>query len=225
MSTLLLLATALVLGAAHSFAPDHLAAIGVFVSRRPDWRRALTIGAGWGVGHSLVIALVGGALVLTGWRFPAHFAPMMERLVGVTLIVLGIVALARAGALWAGRVHAHVHEHEGAVHWHLHSHRRTDSHDHAHRAALGIGMLHGLAGTGALVIALPFAAADSVPLALAYLVAFGIGTTFAMATFGGIAGWAVRRAGGRSTSVLRAAASFAALASVVVGVWWTLAAG
>jgi sulfite exporter TauE/SafE len=220
MSTLLLLATALVLGAAHSFAPDHLAAIGVFVSRRPEWRRAVTIGTGWGVGHSLVIALVGGALVLTGWRFPARFAPMMERLVGVTLIVIGIVALARAM-----RVHAHVHEHDGTLHWHLHSHRRTESHDHPHRAALGIGMLHGLAGTGALVIALPFAAADSVPLALAYLITFGIGTTFAMAAFGGIAGWAVRRAGRRSTSVLRAAASFAALASVVVGVWWTLAAG
>lgn len=220
MSTLLLLATALVLGAAHSFAPDHLAAIGVFVSRRPEWRRAVTIGAGWGVGHSLVIALVGSALVLTGWRFPAQFAPMIERLVGVTLIVIGIVALTRAM-----RVHAHVHEHDGTAHWHLHSHRRTESHDHSHRAALGIGMLHGLAGTGALVIALPLAAADSVPLALAYLLTFGIGTTFAMAAFGGIAGWAVRRAGRRSTSVLRVAASFAALASVVVGVWWTIAAG
>jgi sulfite exporter TauE/SafE len=209
-----------VLGAAHSFAPDHLAAIGVFVSRRPDWRRAVTIGAGWGVGHSLVIALVGGMLVLTGWRFPAHFAPMMERLVGATLIVIGVFALARAM-----RVHAHFHEHDGAAHWHLHSHRSTAAHDHSHRAALGIGILHGLAGTGALVIALPFAVAESVPLALAYLVAFGLGTTLAMAAFGGIAGWAVRRAGSRSTSVLRATASFAALASVVVGVWWTLAAG
>lgn len=225
MSTVLLLATALVLGAAHSFAPDHLAAIGIFVSRRPDWRRAVMIGAGWGVGHSLMIALVGGALVLTGWRFPEHFAPTMERLVGVTLIIIGLFALARAGALWAGRVHAHVHEHDGTAHWHLHSHRHTESHDHAHRAALGIGMLHGLAGTGALVIALPFAVADSVPLALAYLITFGIGTTLGMAAFGGIAGWAVRRAGRRSSSMLRAAASFAALASVVVGVWWTLAAG
>ncbi len=219
MSTLLLLATALVLGAAHSFAPDHLAAIGVFVSRRPEWRRAVTIGAGWGVGHSLVMALVGGTLVLTGWRFPEHFEPMMERLVGVALIVIGVVALTRVM-----RVHAHVHEHDGTRHWHVHSHRRAETHDHSHRAALGIGMLHGLAGTGALLIALPFAATESVLLALAYLVAFGIGTTFAMAIFGGIAGWAVRRAGRRSTSVLRAAASFAALASVGVGVWWTLAA-
>jgi sulfite exporter TauE/SafE len=220
VSAAVLIATALALGAAHSFAPDHLAAIGVFVSRRPDWRRALAIGAGWGVGHSVVVALVGGALVITGWRFPDTFAPTVERIVGITLIVIGVVALARAM-----RIHAHLHEHDGVPHWHLHSHRHTERHDHPHRAALGMGVLHGLAGTGALVIALPLAATDSAPLALAYLLAFGVGTTVAMAAFGAVAGWAVRRAAHRSGSVLRLAASCAALASVVVGVWWTIAAG
>src|SRR5690606_15233409 len=36
--TALLVLTALVLGAMHSFAPDHLAAVSVFVSRKPSWR-------------------------------------------------------------------------------------------------------------------------------------------------------------------------------------------
>jgi sulfite exporter TauE/SafE len=214
-----LLATALILGAAHSFAPDHLAAVGVFVSRRPHWRRALAVGARWGVGHSVVILVVGGALVLTGWRFPDHFAPSVERIVGVTLIALGVVALTRAL-----RVHGHVHEHGGVPHWHLHSHRRSGRHDHTHHAALGMGMLHGLAGTGALVIALPLAATKSTPLALAYLVAFGTGTTVAMAAFGAFAGWAVRRAAHRSVTLVRATASVAALVSVLVGAWWAIAA-
>jgi sulfite exporter TauE/SafE len=213
-----LLTTALILGAAHSLAPDHLAAVGVFVSRRPQWRRAFTIGARWGIGHSFVILLVGGALVLTGWRFPDQFAPSVERLVGVTLIGLGVVALVRAF-----RVHGHAHEHDGVAHWHLHSHRRSKAHDHLHHAALGMGMLHGLAGTGALVIALPLAAAESAPVAFAYLVAFGIGTTAAMAAFGAIAGWAVRRAEQRSVALVRATASLAALGSVVVGMWWAIA--
>ena len=217
MSTLLI--TALLLGAAHSFAPDHLAAIGVFVSRRPRWRRALAIGARWGVGHSLVIVLVGGALVLTGWRFPETLAPSVERVVGVTLVAIGVAALVRAL-----RVHAHRHEHDGVAHWHLHSHRRSDAHDHLHRAALGMGMLHGLAGTGALVIALPLAAAESMPLALGYLLAFGIGTTLAMAAFGVAAGWVIRGAGRPSPALVRATSSVAALASMVVGVWWVLAA-
>jgi sulfite exporter TauE/SafE len=214
-----LLTTALVLGAAHSLAPDHLAAVGVFVSRRPQWRRALTIGARWGIGHSAVILVVGGALVLTGWRFPDQFAPAVERLVGVTLIALGVVALVRAF-----RVHGHLHEHDGVPHWHLHSHRRSDQHNHMHHAALGMGVLHGLAGTGALVIALPLAALESAPVTLAYLLAFGVGTTAAMAAFGAVAGWAVRRAEHRSVALLRATASIAALGSVVVGMWWTIAA-
>jgi len=217
VSTLLI--TALLLGAAHSFAPDHLAAIGVFVSRRPQWRRALAIGARWGVGHALVILLVGGALVLTGWRFPETLAPWVERIVGVTLVAIGIGAFVRAL-----RVHAHRHEHDGVAHWHLHSHRRSEGHDHVHRAALGMGMLHGLAGTGALVIALPLAAAESMPLALGYLLAFGIGTTLAMAAFGVAAGWVVRGAGRPSPGLVRATSSVAALASVVVGVWWVIAA-
>jgi sulfite exporter TauE/SafE len=215
-----LLTTALVLGAAHSFAPDHLAAIGVFVSRRPQWRTALAIGARWGVGHSVVILLAGGALVLTGWRLPDDFAPAIERIVGVTLIVLGVLALARAL-----RIHSHLHRHDGVAHWHLHSHRRAEQHDHTHPAALGMGMLHGLAGTGALVIALPLAATESASLALAYLVTFGVGTTLAMAAVGAVAGWAARRAAHRSLMLMRAMASVAGLGSVAVGVWWAIAAG
>jgi sulfite exporter TauE/SafE len=214
-----LLATALLLGAAHSFAPDHLAAIGVFVSRRPQWRRALAIGARWGVGHSVVILTLGGALVLTGWRFPHHLAPWVERVVGVTLIAVGVAALVRAL-----RVHGHRHEHDGRAHWHLHSHRRSEQHDHLHHAALGMGMLHGVAGTGALVIALPLAATESVPLALGYLLTFGVGTILAMAAFGAAAGWAVRGTGPRSPMLVRATSSVAAITSVVVGVWWVFVA-
>ena len=214
-----LLITALFLGVAHSFAPDHLAAIGVFVSRRPQWRRAFAIGARWGIGHSVVILVVGGALVLTGWRFPAPMGPWVERIVGVTLVAVGTAALVRAL-----RVHGHRHEHDGVEHWHLHSHRRSEGHDHVHHAALGMGMLHGLAGTGALVIALPFAATESAPVALGYLLAFGIGTTLAMAAFGVVAGWAVRGAGHPSPRLVRATSSLAALVGVVVGVWWVIAA-
>jgi sulfite exporter TauE/SafE len=214
-----LLITALLLGAAHSFAPDHLAAIGVFVSRRPQWRRAFAIGARWGVGHSVVLLIVGGVLILTGWRFPPPVAPWVERIVGATLVAVGVAALVRAL-----RVHGHRHDHDGVEHWHLHSHRRSEAHDHVHHAALGMGMLHGLAGTGALVIALPLAATRSAPLALAYLIAFGIGTTAAMAAFGVAAGWFVRGAGHPSPRLVRMTSSVAALASVVIGAWWFISA-
>jgi sulfite exporter TauE/SafE len=85
-------------------------------------------------------------------------------------------------------------------------------------------MLHGLAGTGALVIALPLAATESATLALGYLLTFGVGTVLAMAAFGVVAGWVVRGAGHRSPRLVRATSSVAAITSVVVGVWWVLVA-
>ena len=85
-------------------------------------------------------------------------------------------------------------------------------------------MLHGLAGTGALVIALPLAASESAPLALGYLLTFGVGTILAMAAFGIAAGWAVRGGGDRSPRIVRATSSAAALASIGVGLWWVIAA-
>jgi sulfite exporter TauE/SafE len=218
-SVAILIATALAAGALHAFAPDHLAAVGVFVSRRPSWRRAASLGARWGIGHSLSIALVGGIVVLSGIRLPARFAPAAERVVGLTLIAIGLAAIWRAR-----RLHGHAHAHDGATHWHVHSHETSAGHDHSHGALLGIGMLHGLAGTGALVVAMP-AVAGSRARSLIFLVAFGLGTIAAMACFGATAGHALTLATHRRAPLHRAAMAGAGLASAAVGVWWVASGG
>jgi sulfite exporter TauE/SafE len=219
-SLALLVPTALVLGALHSFAPDHLAAVAVFVSRRPTWRRALALGARWGMGHSLTVVLVGGALAVSGLRLPDRFGPLAERAVGLTLVVLGLVAYARAL-----RLHAHAHAHDGVRHWHLHSHLRGEGHDHDHRALLGIGMLHGLAGTGALVVALPVTVGGSAASALIYLCAFGVGTILSMSLFSAAAGLALGSATRTSLRLQRAVIGAAGTASVAVGLWWLVLGG
>jgi sulfite exporter TauE/SafE len=216
----LLVATALTLGAMHSFAPDHLAAVSVFVIRRPGWRRALGLGARWGLGHSLVIVALGGALALTGARLPERLASLVERTVGLTLIVLGLAALWRAR-----RLHAHWHSHDGVRHWHLHSHADQPSHEHAHGALLGIGMLHGLAGTGALVVALPAATAATPSRALLFLMSFGVGTVVAMALFGAATGWLMTAASRVSLVAHRWTIAVAGAASIGVGLWWLAAGG
>jgi sulfite exporter TauE/SafE len=219
-STALLLGTALILGAMHSFQPDHLAAVGVFVSRRPSWREALALGARWGLGHSLSILLVGGALVVSGLRLPARFEPSLDRVVGATLIVLGLLAIRRAL-----RLHAHVHAHDSGEHWHLHSHARSEAHDHGHGALLGIGMLHGLAGSGALVVLLPTAVATSRFAAITYLAVFGLGTICSMSVFGAAAGWVLRAAAHRSASLIRGFALAASAISIAVGAVWLATGG
>lgn len=216
----LLVLTALVLGAMHSFAPDHLAAVSVFVSRKPSWRNALGLGARWGVGHSLTVVLVGGGLAMSGLRLPERFETMAERIVGVVLVALGVFAIARAQKL-----HGHWHEHDGERHWHLHSHRASDAHEHDHGALVGIGMLHGLAGTGALVVALPVTVTGSRASALVFLLAFGIGTILSMSLFSAAAGWLLSAASTLSRNVHRSTITLAGLLSVAVGVWWMAAGG
>ncbi|MBV9879379.1 MAG: hypothetical protein JO180_02740, partial [Gemmatirosa sp.] len=114
--------SALALGAAHSFSPDHLAAVSVFVSESPSWRRALSLGARWGLGHSLTIVVVGSVLAITGARLRDQFSLSTDRVVGLVLVVIGLLAITRA--LRARRsVAQHAHPHgaaAGAAHEHPH---------------------------------------------------------------------------------------------------------
>jgi sulfite exporter TauE/SafE len=208
-------ATALALGALHSLAPDHLTAVSAIVSRRPGWRRAMKLGARWGVGHSAAVVAVGGALVLAGLRLPARFTPLAELAVGITLIVLGALTLARAR-----RVHGHWHEHDGERHWHLHSHATRETHDHSHGALLGIGLLHGLAGSGAVLILIPSAVSGSAAGSLLFLGAFALGTIVAMSVCAAVAGAIMSAAARFSTSLHRGVMRLAGAASGAVGVWW-----
>ncbi|MCU0634434.1 MAG: sulfite exporter TauE/SafE family protein [Gemmatimonadaceae bacterium] len=206
----LLLLTALTLGMVHTIAPDHLAAVSVFVSRRPGWRRAVAYGARWGLGHSITIVLVGVLVLLTQVRLPAAFESQVDRVVGLVLIWLGVQAVRRA---WRGRAavaHGHVAG-EGAP---------AHAHDDGGKL-LGIGMLHGLAGSGALVVALPSAAAASPAGSLGYLAAFGVGTIVAMSVLAAALGAAIHAAAaGASQRMERGAVVLAGLASVAVGCWW-----
>jgi ABC-type nickel/cobalt efflux system permease component RcnA len=215
-----LLFTALVLGAQHSFGPDHIAAVGLFVSRSPSWKRALGLGIRWGIGHSTTILLLGGALALSGLRLPPRFGPAMERVVGATLIALGVLAAVRAT-----RLHGHWHEHDGVQHWHLHTHHTSAGHDHDHRTLLGLGMVHGLAGTGALVLMIPVAMAATPHRALLFLATFGLGTVLSMALFSAVAGGVLARMGHASLAFARGAALLAAAGSVTIGLWWLLVGG
>jgi ABC-type nickel/cobalt efflux system permease component RcnA len=228
---LLLLTTAVTLGALHTIAPDHLAAVSVFVSRRPGWRRAVAYGARWGLGHSITILLVGLVVLLSQLRLPAAFEANVDRVVGVVLIGLGAHALWRAWRAWrldgAAVTHAHPHHHAGGlVHAHGHTHTHGEGHGHSHvedgRKLLGIGMLHGLAGSGALVVALPAAAAQSTAGSLGYLAAFGVGTIVAMSALAAALGAVVHAASAEHQRVERIAVAVAGAASVGVGIWWML---
>ena len=214
--------TGLIAGIVHVWSgPDHLAAIAPLVVRRP--RRAWLPGARWGFGHSAGVGVIGLlSLWLRDWLPVDLLSEWGERLVGVMLFGIGLWALRRA---LKHNVHAHQHEHDGQphVHFHTHSHdqnhNRDDAHHHGH-AAFGIGILHGLAGSSHFLGVLPILAFPTRTQALAYLIAFGVGTVISMASFSSLLGLVERRFAIGNLRVYRGLLGASAVTAMAVGSFW-----
>ena len=104
------------------------------------------------------------------------------------LIGLGIDVVWRAAR---ARIHYHLHKHDGRQsHFHAHSHvgdgiHKESRHNHEHIdkfpiRALFVGLIHGMAGSAALII-LTLESVKSFWLGLAYIALFGIGSILGMA--------------------------------------------
>src|ERR687886_2916567 len=95
-----LIVTAFLFGFRHGIDWDHIAAITDITSSQDEQRRSIVFGTLYALGHALVVFLIGSAAVLLGERLPEGVDPVMQRIVGVTLLILGVyvfVALIRHG--------------------------------------------------------------------------------------------------------------------------------
>ena len=214
-------------GMAHVISgPDHLVGVAPLAIGRRERLRPALVGATWGLGHGLGVAILGvlGQTLLSsadvdvasGWA---------ERLVGAVLIVLGLVTVRRARTLV---VHEHRHAHDGEDHVHLHMHAgekashgddHTPGHGHGH-TAFGVGLVHGLAGAGHFWAALPSLAMQ--PADAAVYIAGYIGASLGLMTaFGALLGWFSRTIG--VAWVPRFLTTVGVL-TVVVGAWWLVLA-
>jgi len=92
--------SAFLFGFRHGVDWDHIAAITDITSSQDERGRALEYGTTYALGHALVVFLIGTAAIILGTRLPEGVDEVMERIVGVTLILLGayvFVALVRHG--------------------------------------------------------------------------------------------------------------------------------
>lgn len=225
---------ALALGIRHASEPDHLVAVSTLVADARSPRRAAVLGAIWGIGHSLSLFAVGGALLLLRGEMPDRIAAMFELGVACMLLLLGARSIAHAVRLRAAEI-AHVRgEHGSRPALGLHQHGSGAPHRHiastnpfltseagetsASRTPLFIGLVHGLAGSGALT-ALALANMPSLPSALAYIAFFGLGSVLGMAAISGVVGIPLSRATTR-LRVQAAALATTGVLSLVVGVAW-----
>jgi hypothetical protein len=163
------------LGMRHATDADHVVAVSTIVSRQRTLRAAAPIGMLWGVGHTLTILLVGGGIILFGVVIPPRLGLSMELSVAIMLVLLGafnvrgVLREARGIAHAAGGAHAHTH-----VHAALEAERSTQG-LFASLRPLGVGVVHGLAGSAAVALLVLGAIGDA-RLALVYLLVFGVGT-------------------------------------------------
>jgi len=206
------------LGMRHALEPDHLAAVSTLVSRERSGIRAALLGVCWGLGHTLSLVVVGALLVTLRAEMPSAVSDLFELLVAFMLVALGfraIVHAARQGAEGPTRVHRHgrlVHSHAG-VPAHVHIGVWTLA-----RRPLLIGVVHGLAGSGALT-ALVLATLPTTTARLAYMALFGLGSTVSMAALSGLLGWPLARFGTHHL-VARCVSLLVGCTSMVLGIMW-----
>jgi ABC-type nickel/cobalt efflux system permease component RcnA len=169
------------LGMEHALEADHVVAVSTIVSQSRSLFRASLIGIFWGIGHTLTLLVAGLVVLFLRVNIPEGVALSLEFVVGLVLLALGVQIL------WGyrrKRVHAHPHSHGGRVHDHFHSHARSDDHGHDHDPpSLGksclVGMIHGLAGSAALML-LVLTTVRTPVHGMCYLLVFGSGSITGM---------------------------------------------
>jgi hypothetical protein len=205
------LVTGFAAGGLHVFAgPDHLAALAPIAME--STAKAGRIGAYWGFGHGVGVVIVGGvALVLRSLVDIGAWSQWAELVVGFLLLGVGAWAVWKASRV---EIHVHEHDHDAEVHEHVHAHDHG-GHGH-HHAAMGIGLLHGMAGSGHLFGVLP-ALALGTGQAVVYLAAYLVAAVLAMGGFAYVLGRMARLGGPMLVKRLMYGSGTVAL---VVGVFW-----
>jgi len=181
---LTMLGLGLVLGLRHALDPDHVAAVSTIVSESKSVRRSSLIGTFWGLGHTVALLLAGVFVIVLKFQISPRLALWMEFIVALMLILLGARSLLKS--LRDYKVHVHRHTHDGSEHVHVHVHRPGEQHRHRHRHLLKvgsrpflIGLVHGMAGSAALMI-LVLATLPSAIAGLVYITVFGVGSVGGM---------------------------------------------
>ncbi len=226
MTALSILVVGLLLGMKHATEADHLAAVATLATRQGSLAQTLRQGVAWGIGHSLTLMLFGGAVLLLGQVISPRLEQALETAVGVMLVVLGADVLRR---LVRDRIHFHVHRHEpGTAHVHAHSHRgegphARSAHRHSHAGrwplrALAVGMMHGLAGSAALVV-LALQTIPSAGLGVGYIALFGAGSIAGMALLSVVIAVPLRISSRYLTRVHRTMTALVGIFSCAIGIY------
>lgn len=175
-------------GAHRTGADSHVAVAAVHPRLLIEQRRALALGTLYALGHAFVVFLLGSLALIFGAVLPDWVDPIMGRVVGVTLMLLGVwvfVSLyqyVRHGQAFRLRSRWMLVFDSIRFGWRrfqarLHGHEHADPIEmtaYGPRTAFGVGMIHGIGaetGTQVLLIA-AIGGASSEGLGIPMLIAF-----------------------------------------------------
>jgi len=183
-----------IIGIQHAFEPDHMAAVGTQLFKnkskngitdliKSTFTKSSIIGVFWGAGHTTTLVVIGFLSYFFTISMHDDIFSAFELLVGIMLMSLGLTTMWKKKFTFS---HRHPHQHsDGNLHFDIHDHDDTN-HKHAHKSYL-IGLIHGLAGSGSLVV-LAAATLDSMEMTMTFILLFGIGSIIGMMVVSGLIG-------------------------------------
>ena len=210
MTALSVLFIGFLLGLRHALDADHIAAVAALATRSRSIQETIKTGIAWGVGHTVTLFGVCVVIIFSEIAFPEKIAGALEFIVGLILVGLGVDVILR---IFRERIHVHTHSHRDKVsHIHFHSHEdevvhESSAHDHEHPSALpsralAIGLMHGLAGSAALLL-LTVNQQVSPSLAIVYLLLFGFGSIIGMGFLSAAIAWPIQSSARRGTNLFK----------------------
>ncbi len=227
-SMTLILGLGFILGLKHATEADHLAAVSTIVSEERSIRSSAAVGALWGLGHTISLVAAGLVVIVLGVEIPERLAKLMELVVAAMIVVLG--ARLVYATLSGSTIHMHSHTHGGKHHRHIHfhdqigAHAATISHQGPHSGLSGfkpllIGIIHGLAGSAALILLVltEVMRKGETLLGLTYLLVFGAGSICGMLTMSCLIGLPFTFGARFLNCVLPPLRLFAGVASAIFG--------
>ncbi|WP_182130346.1 high frequency lysogenization protein HflD [Nitrosopumilus sp. b3] len=183
----------LAVGMQHAFEPDHIAAVSTQISKfkikstrhllKESFTKSSVLGALWGAGHTTTLVLVGFLVYALAITIQDQIFSGLEFAVGIMLVFLGVTTIINRKIKFR---HKHPHQHtDGSLHFDEHKHDDSD-HNHTHKSYF-IGLIHGLAGSGSLVV-LTAVTWDDVGMLLGFIAIFGVGSMIGMVLVGSLMG-------------------------------------